>query len=104
MEILDVKVQLWLDSARFVKSKPGVFILYDKKLNPLYIGDSENLQKQFIKYLDTNFESDECKQKTHTYQKLYLDNPKEKKSQLLEDYKEINGKLPYGNTLSSLST
>jgi excinuclease UvrABC nuclease subunit len=97
MEILDVKVQLWLDSARFVKSKPGVFILYDKKLNPLYIGDSENLQKQFIKYLDTNFESDECKQKTHTYQKLYLDNPKEKKSQLLEDYKELNGKLPYGN-------
>ncbi len=97
MEILDVKVQLWLDSARFVKPKQAVFILYDKKLNVLYIGDSENLQIQFTKYLDTDFEGDECKQKTHTYQKIFVDEPKEKKSQLLEDYKEKFGSLPNCN-------
>lgn len=97
MEILDVKVQLWLDSARFVKAKPAVYILYDKKLNALYIGCSENLQKQFTQYLDTYFESDECKQKTHTYQKMFLDNPKEKKAQLLEEYKIERGNYPCCN-------
>jgi len=97
MEVLDVKVQLWLDSARFVKAKPGVYILYDKKLNTLYIGHSENLQKQFSNYLDTNFENDECKQKTHTYQKIFLDNPKDRKTQLLEEYKTKHGKYPSCN-------
>ena len=94
MEILDEKVQLWLDSARFVKPKPAVYVLYDKKLNVLFIGDSENLQNEFTKYLDTNFENNECKQKTHTYQKLFVENPVEKKEQLLNNYKSEYGKLP----------
>ncbi|RDJ32230.1 MAG: hypothetical protein DWQ18_09025 [Crenarchaeota archaeon] len=94
MEILGEKVQLWLDSARFVKPKPAVYVLYDKKLNVLFIGDSENLQNQFTKYLDTNFENNECKQKTHTYQKLFVENPVEKKEQLLNSYKSEYGKLP----------
>ena len=97
MEILDVKVQLWIDSARFVKSKPGIYVLYDKKLNTLYIGESENLQKQFTTYLDTNFDDDECKQKTHTYQKLFVENPKERKEKLLEEYKQNHGMLPCCN-------
>jgi len=63
MEILEEKVLLWLESARFVKSKSGVYVLYDKKLNVLYIGESDNLQKEFVKYVDTNFENDTCKQK-----------------------------------------
>ncbi len=62
MEILEDKVLLWLESARFVKSKPGVYVFYDKKLNVLYIGSSDNLQKEFAKYVDTNFENDVCKQ------------------------------------------
>ncbi|KAF6243965.1 hypothetical protein C6988_00695 [Nitrosopumilus sp. b1] len=94
MEILDEKVQLWLDSARFVKPKPAVYVLYDKKLNVLFIGKSENLQNQFTKYLDTNFENNECKQKTHTYQKVFVENPSERMIQLLDRYKVENGKLP----------
>lgn len=97
MEILDVKVQLWLDSARFVKSKSGVYVLYDKKLNTLYIGESENLQNQFTKYLDTNFEGNVCKQKTNTYQKIFVDNPQERKTQLLEEYKTKHGNYPCCN-------
>ena len=97
MELLDVKVQLWLDSARFVKSKPGVYILYDKKLNTLYIGESENLQDQFTKYLDTSFDGNECKQNTNLYQKIFVDNPKERKDQLLEEYKAKNGRYPICN-------
>ncbi len=97
MEILEEKVLLWLESARFVKSKSGVYVLYDKKLNALYIGESDNLQKEFEKYVETNFENDECKQKTHTYQRSFVENPKERKRQLLEDYKKKHGKMPSCN-------
>ncbi len=97
MEILDEKVLLWLESARFVKSRPGVYVLYDKKLNTLYIGSSDNLQKEFGNYVDTNFENDTCKQKTHTYQRTFVENPKEQKRHLLEDYKKKHGILPCCN-------
>jgi excinuclease UvrABC nuclease subunit len=97
MEILEEKVLLWLESARFVKSKSGVYVLYDKKLNALYIGESDNLQKEFEKYVETNFENDACKQKTHTYQRSFVENPKERKRQLLEDYKKKHGKMPSCN-------
>lgn len=96
MEMLDEKVQLWIDSARFVKPRPGVYIFYDRKLIPIYIGSSDDLQKQFTEYLDGGFDS-ECMQKTHSYQKIFLDNPEEKKAQLLEDYKKQNGSLPVCN-------
>ena len=72
MEILEGKVLLWLESARFVKNKSGIYVLYDKKLNVLYIGQSDSLQKEFEKYVDTDFENDECKQKTHTYQRSFI--------------------------------
>ena len=98
MEILEGKVLLWLESARFVKSKPGVYVLYDKKLNVLYIGASENLQNEFANYVDTEFEKNECKQKTHTYQRMFIENPNERKKQLLEDYKTENGQVPLCNT------
>ncbi len=68
MEILEDKLRVWLQSAKFVKAKPGVYVLYDKNKDVIYIGESENLQNQFAKYVDTNFENDTCKQKTHTYQ------------------------------------
>ncbi len=97
MEILDDKVHLWLQSARFVKAKPGVYILYDKNQGVIYIGESDSLQKEFAKYVDTNFENDECKQKTHTYQRTFVENPKERKRQLLEDYKKKHGKMPSCN-------
>jgi len=89
-----------LQSARFVKAKPGVYVLYDKNEDVIYIGESENLQNQFAKYVDTNFENDTCKQKTHTYQREFVENPKERRKQLLEDFKNKNGKLPLCNDVS----
>lgn len=94
MEILDEKVQLWIDSARFAKPKPGVYIFYDRKLNTLYIGHTDNIQTEFTKCLDSDFDGNECFQKTHSYQKLYIENPEEKKNQLLEDYKKEHGSYP----------
>ena len=97
MEILDGKVLVWLSSAQFVKAKSGVYVLYDKNLDTIYIGESENLQNIFTKYVNTNFENDPCKQKTHTYQRTFIENPKERKRQLLEDYKKEHGKMPCCN-------
>ncbi len=97
MEILDDEIHLWLQSARFVKAKPGVYVLYDKNKDVIYIGESENLQNQFAKYVDTNFENDTCKQKTHTYQREFVENQKERKKQLLEDFQNNNGKIPVCN-------
>jgi excinuclease UvrABC nuclease subunit len=97
MELLEEKVHLWLESSRFVKSKPGVYVFYDKKFEVIYIGASENLQKEFAKYVDTNFENNPCKQKTHTYQRTFIENPEEQKIRLLEEYKEKYGNFPSCN-------
>jgi len=69
--------------------------LTKKKNEVIYIGQSNNLQERFAKYLDTNFENDICKQKTVAYQREFLDNPKERQSQLLEEFKNRFGRLPH---------
>ena len=98
MELLEEKIHMWIDSARFVKPKSGIYILYDRKLNALYIGESDNLQKQFATYLDTDFEGNPCKQKTHTYQRTFTSNQKELKKTLLEQFKTKHGRLPCCNS------
>lgn len=101
MELLEEKVHLWLDSARFVKAKSGIYILYDKKLEPIFIGAADNLQQQFTKYVDTNFENDSCKQKTHAYQRTFIENSKERQTQLLDEYKKKHGSYPSCNKEAS---
>lgn len=98
MELLEDKIHLWIDSARYVKAKSGIYILYNKKLEPIYIGDSDNLQKQFESYLDTNFQDNPCKQKTHSYQRIFTEDQKEKKKILLDQFKAQNHKLPECNS------
>ncbi|MEE9563711.1 MAG: GIY-YIG nuclease family protein [Nitrosopumilaceae archaeon] len=95
--LLEDKIHLWLESSRFVKAKPGVYVLYDKNNEVIYIGQSDNLQERFAKYVDTNFEDDLCKQKTVAYQREFLDNPKQRQNQLLEEFKNRFGRLPLCN-------
>lgn len=97
MNLLEDKLHLWLESSRFVKAKPGVYVLYDKSNEVIYIGQSDNLQERFAKYIDTNFEDDICKQKTVAYQREFLDDPKERQNQLLEEFKNRFGRLPLCN-------
>jgi excinuclease UvrABC nuclease subunit len=98
MELLEEKIHLWIDSARYVKAKSGVYILYNRKLEPIYIGESDNLQKQFSDYLDTNFQDNECKQKTHSYQRIFTEDQTEKKKILLEQFLEEYGRVPECNS------
>ena len=100
MEILDDKLRVWLESAKFVKSKPGVYVLYDKNKEIIFIGESQNLQERFSKYVDTNFGNDTCKQKTAFYQREFVEIPKEKIKQLLKDFKSEHGRLPVCNDVS----
>ena len=97
MELLDDKVRVWLDSAKFVKAIPGVYVLYNRNKEIIYIGESDNLQQTFTKYVDNNFENDSGKQKTQSYQREFVEDPKERKRILLEDFKREYGKLPSCN-------
>jgi len=97
MVILDDKLRVWLESAKFVKSKPGVYVLYNRNKDIIFIGESQNLQERFSKYVDTNFEDDVCKQKTASYQREFVEDPAGKARQLLGDFKNEHGKLPACN-------
>lgn len=104
MELLDDKVRVWLESARFVKPNPGVYVLYNRSKEVIYIGESSNLERTFAKYVDTEFEGNECKQKTQSYQREFVDNPKERQLQLIQEFKNQIGKLPSCNSEIELET
>ncbi len=104
MELLEDKMRVWLDSAKFVKPVPGVYVLYNRNKEAIYIGEANNLEKIFTKYVDTDFEGNECKQKTQLYQRDFTDNPKERHLQLIEQFKNESGKLPECNSEIELET
>lgn len=97
MEILEDKVHLWLQSAKFVKAKPGVYVLYNRSMEVIYIGGCDNLQNEFEGYVDTGFENDKCKRGTYAYQKKFVENPQEERRLLLEEYRKKHGAVPICN-------
>ena len=104
MELLDDKIRIWIDSAKFVKPVAGVYVLYNRRKESIYIGQTDNLENTFTNYVDTDFDGDECKQKTHTYQREFTDNPKERQAELIEQFKNEYGKLPVCNSEIKLET
>ncbi len=104
MGLLDDKMRVWLDSAIFVKPVSGVYVLYNRNKEPIYIGETKNLEETFTKYVNTDFEGNECKQKTLSYQREFVDNPKEYQLRLIEQFKNESGKLPGCNSEIELET
>lgn len=104
MELLDDKMRVWLESAKFVKPTPGVYVFYNRGKEPIYIGETENLEETFTKYVDTDFEENECKQKTQFYQRVFTDDPKQLQLQLIEEFKNNTGKFPACNSEIKLET
>ena len=104
MELLDDKMRIWIESAKFVKPIPGVYVLYNRRKEPIYIGATDNLEATFTKYVDDDFDGDECKQKTQTYQREFTDSPKERQMQLIEQVKNESGKIPICNSEIKLET
>ncbi len=104
MELLDDKMRVWTDSAKFVKPNPGVYVLYNRNKDPIYIGETDDLEKTFGNYVDTEFNGDECLQKTSSYQRIFEDSPKEIQSRLIEDFKNETGKIPSCNSEIKVET
>lgn len=101
MELLDDKMRVWLQNAKFVKPHSGVYVLYDRNKMPIYIGHTNNMEEQFTKYVDTDFEGDQCKQKTSSYQRMFTTNPKQIQQDLICDFKEKTGDVPVCNSPST---
>jgi len=104
MELLDDKMRVWLDSAKFVKPIPGIYVLYNRSKEAIFIGETNNLETTFTKYVDTEFEGNECMQKTSLYQRIFTDNQKQEQLELIERYKNETGKLPSCNSEIKIET
>ena len=91
MELLDDKMRVWLESAKFVKSIPGVFVLYNRNKEPIFVGETKNLEMTFTNYLDTEFDGNEAMQKTSFYQWVFTNNQKQEQLELLETIKNSEG-------------
>ena len=83
MELLDDKMRVWLESAKFVKAIPGVYVLYNRNKEPIFIGETNNLETTFTKYVDTEFEGNKCMQKTSSYQRVFTNNQKQEQIELM---------------------
>ena len=104
MELLDDKMRVWTDSSQYVKPNPGVYVLYNRNRDPIFIGETDSLEAKFAKYVDTEFEGDECKQKTSFYQRVFADNPKEMQLQLIDSFKNETGNIPVCNSKIKIET
>ena len=104
MELLDDKMRVWLESAKFVKSIPGVYVLYNRNKEPIFVGETKNLEMTFTNYLDTEFDGNECMQKTSFYQRVFTNNQKQEQLELLETIKNDVGKYPSCNSEIEMKT
>ena len=104
MEMLDDKMRVWLDSAKFVKPIAGVYVLYNRNKDVIFVGKTDNLEKTFTKYVDSDFEGNECKQKTQYYQREFTDSPKERYFEVIENFKNETGNIPACNSEIRLET
>ena len=104
MELLDDKMRVWLESAKFVKAIPGVYVLYNRNKEPIFIGETNNLEITFTKYVVTEFEGNECMQKTSSYQRIFTNNQKQEQVELMEQFKNKTGKYPSCNSKIEIKT
>jgi excinuclease UvrABC nuclease subunit len=98
MELLDDKMRVWLESAKFVKSIPGVYVLYNRNKDPIFVGETNNLEMTFTNYLDTEFDGNECMKKTSFYQRVFTNDQKQRQLELMEVVKNETGKYPTCNS------
>ena len=47
MELLEDKMRVWLESAKFVKPLSGVYVLYNRGKEVIYIGETSNMESTF---------------------------------------------------------
>ena len=85
---------LWGERAKGVPEETGVYALYDKNRNMIYLGGSSNLRETFTNYLETNFSVDPRKRETVFYRRMNAKNWEETVKCLLDEYKKDCGDIP----------
>ncbi|MDC0070082.1 GIY-YIG nuclease family protein [Nitrosopumilus sp.] len=104
MELLDDKMRVWLESAKFVKSISGIYVFYNRNKEPIFVGETENLEKTFTNFLDTDFDENECLKKTAFYQRIFTDNQKQEQLELINKIKNETGSYPSCNSEIEIQT
>ena len=89
----------WGEKARNVPSKAAVYELYDVNYRLIFVGECSNLKEGFTEYLETHFSKESCKAATKYYKREFTPNTKERKKEILEEYKKKYGKLPKCNII-----
>jgi hypothetical protein len=91
------KMYVWGEKAQNAPEEPGVYALYDEDSNLIFLGSTENLQKEFRQHLETGFRDDLRKQKAKYYMRESTLQPRERVKKLLEEYKNVHGNYPLCN-------
>ena len=87
----------WGEKAGNVLSEAAVYELYDESYRLIFVGEGPNLKERFAEYLETHFSKDPRKVATKYYKREFTSNTKERKKEILEEYKKKYGKLPKCN-------
>jgi hypothetical protein len=88
------KLYAWGDKVKHVPEEAGVYAFYNKDRQPIYIGNSSNLQKTFTHFLETNFSNDPRKRGTTYYKREFSPKQEERVKELLDEYRQKYGSLP----------
>jgi hypothetical protein len=88
------KLYVWEEGAKYAPEEAGVYILYNKDRELIYIGGSPNIRQTFTHSLKTNFSNDPRKRETRYYRRRSVLNWKERAKELLNEYSQLHSKLP----------
>ena len=94
------KMYVWGEKAQNAPEEPGVYALYDEDSNLMFLGATENLQKEFRQNLETDFGDNLRKQKAKYYMRESTMQPHDRVKELLEEYKDVHGRYPLCNESS----
>ena len=76
----------------------------ERNKDPIYVGETNNLEMTFTNHLDTEFDGNECMQKTSFYQRVFTNDQKQKQLELIESVKNETGNYPSCNSEIEIKT
>jgi len=88
------KLFVWEEGANYAPEEPGVYVLYNKDRDLIYVGGSINIRGTFAHYLETNFSGDPRKRGTKYYRRKPTLEWKKRAFELLNEYNQKHGELP----------
>lgn len=99
--MLKGKFHLWnKEQVKKVPKKPGVYGLYSKQRDLIYVGSSGNINKRLMHYLRSEFmDDDPCKRYTAYFTVELTPRFIQREGSILREYVRKEAKLPVCNDL-----